>query len=93
MVAPKTFSPYCVSKYGVEAFGDALRREMQPFEVQVSLIEPGAVHTPILNQDDLTSSLQKQWMNLPLDVQQKYGEEYFKRSTLTVDIIEMALQG
>ncbi|KFV71819.1 Retinol dehydrogenase 3, partial [Dryobates pubescens] len=32
----------CISKYGVEAFSDSLRREMRPFGVQVSIIEPGS---------------------------------------------------
>lgn len=36
---------YNVSKYAVEAFSDALRIEMQPFGVDVVLIEPGATRT------------------------------------------------
>ena len=36
---------YHVSKYAVEAFSDALRIEMQPFGVDVVLIEPGATRT------------------------------------------------
>ncbi|XP_048251708.1 D-beta-hydroxybutyrate dehydrogenase, mitochondrial-like [Haliotis rufescens] len=34
-------STYCISKYGLEAFSDALRHEMRRFGVQVSLTEPG----------------------------------------------------
>ena len=37
---------YCVSKYSVEAFSDALRMEMRPFGVDVSVIEPGPIRTP-----------------------------------------------
>jgi NAD(P)-dependent dehydrogenase (short-subunit alcohol dehydrogenase family) len=40
-------SPYAASKHAVEAVGDSLRREMMPFGVHVSLVEPGAVATPI----------------------------------------------
>jgi NAD(P)-dependent dehydrogenase (short-subunit alcohol dehydrogenase family) len=36
---------YCVSKYSVEALSDALRSEMKPFGVQVSIIEPGPIKT------------------------------------------------
>ena len=36
---------YHVSKYSVEAFSDALRIEMQPFGIDVSIIEPGAIKT------------------------------------------------
>jgi len=37
--------PYSMSKHAVEAFGDALAAELQPFGVRVSLIEPGNFHS------------------------------------------------
>ena len=40
-------SPYGASKHAIEAIGDALRQEVAPFGVEVSIIEPGAVATPI----------------------------------------------
>ncbi|TMS06350.1 Retinol dehydrogenase 7 [Larimichthys crocea] len=36
---------YCPSKYGVEAFSDSLRRDMQHFGINVSIIEPGFFKT------------------------------------------------
>ena len=36
---------YHVSKYSVEALSDALRMEVKPFGIDVSLIEPGGVRT------------------------------------------------
>ncbi|MBR1766595.1 MAG: SDR family NAD(P)-dependent oxidoreductase [Bacteroidales bacterium] len=36
---------YHVSKYSVEAFSDALRMEVKPFGIDVSMIEPGAIKT------------------------------------------------
>ena len=36
---------YCVSKYSVEALSDALRMEVKPFGIKVSIIEPGPIHT------------------------------------------------
>jgi len=36
---------YCVSKYAVEALSDALRMEVHPFGINVSIIEPGPIHT------------------------------------------------
>jgi NAD(P)-dependent dehydrogenase (short-subunit alcohol dehydrogenase family) len=47
IVALPYLSPYAASKHGIEAVGDSLRREMMPFGVHVSLVEPGAVATPI----------------------------------------------
>ena len=40
-------APYCMSKHAVEAMADALRLELEPFDIQVSLLQPGAVDTPI----------------------------------------------
>ena len=38
---------YCASKHGLEAMTDALRMEVAPFGVKVSLIEPGSFGTGI----------------------------------------------
>jgi short-subunit dehydrogenase len=39
--------PYHASKYAIEAVGDALRVELAGSAIQVTLIEPGSVATPI----------------------------------------------
>jgi NAD(P)-dependent dehydrogenase (short-subunit alcohol dehydrogenase family) len=39
--------PYSMSKHAMEAFSDALRRELRPWGIQVSLLEPGAIATDI----------------------------------------------
>ncbi|MBP5190250.1 MAG: SDR family NAD(P)-dependent oxidoreductase [Bacteroidales bacterium] len=36
---------YHVSKFSVEALSDALRMELKPFGIDVSMIEPGGIHT------------------------------------------------
>ena len=41
--------PYSMSKHGVEAFTDSLAREMQKFDVQVSVIEPGNYKSAIVD--------------------------------------------
>ena len=38
-------SQYSASKYALEAFTDAVRMEMKPFGIDVSMIEPGAIKT------------------------------------------------
>jgi NAD(P)-dependent dehydrogenase (short-subunit alcohol dehydrogenase family) len=40
-------SPYCASKFALEAITDSLRRELLPFGVNVISINPGAMKTPI----------------------------------------------
>lgn len=39
--------PYSASKFALEALTNALRLELQQWSIQVSIIEPGAVATPI----------------------------------------------
>ena len=40
-------APYCGSKFAVEAISDCLRREMQPFGVDVVVVQPAVMRTPI----------------------------------------------
>ena len=40
-------APYCASKYALESIADALRIELQPWGIHVSILEPGSIATPI----------------------------------------------
>ncbi len=40
-------APYHASKWAIEAVGESLRNELRPWGIEVSLVEPGAVATPI----------------------------------------------
>lgn len=46
-VSAPLLGPYCASKFAMEALTDALRMELQPWGIAVSIIEPGVVTTPI----------------------------------------------
>lgn len=46
-VTPPFLGVYAASQFGKEALSDALRRELRPLGVSVSVIQPGAVETPI----------------------------------------------
>ena len=51
-VALPFMGPYVASKFGLEAFSDSLRRELAPCGVKVSVIQPGAIRTPIGDKTD-----------------------------------------
>lgn len=40
---------YSGSKFALEAISDALRMELEPFNIKVSVVEPGAVHNEFLD--------------------------------------------
>nr|XP_031531630.1 short-chain dehydrogenase/reductase family 9C member 7 isoform X2 [Vicugna pacos] len=69
---------YCVSKFGVEAFSDSIRRELHYFGVKVCIIEPGNYRTSILGKEGLEGHVRKLWKRLPQETRESYGEEYFR---------------
>jgi NAD(P)-dependent dehydrogenase (short-subunit alcohol dehydrogenase family) len=49
-------APYCTSKFGLEGLSESLRRELLPFGVDVIVVAPGAVATPIWDKADETDT-------------------------------------
>jgi NAD(P)-dependent dehydrogenase (short-subunit alcohol dehydrogenase family) len=46
-IASPFMSPYNTSKFAVEALGESLRQELAPWGIDVAVIEPGSIDTPI----------------------------------------------
>lgn len=57
LFAPPFLGPYAASKFAMEAWTDALRRELRPEGIPVSLIESGAVETPIWDKSQKVADL------------------------------------
>uniref|UniRef100_UPI0037E7DF4A dehydrogenase/reductase SDR family member 9 isoform X1 n=2 Tax=Semicossyphus pulcher TaxID=241346 RepID=UPI0037E7DF4A len=72
--------PYCVSKYGVEAFNDSLRLNMAHFGVKVLCIEPGFFKTGLTDVAVLQNGISKLWDRLPQDVKDDYGPNFLQNS-------------
>ncbi len=47
LFAAPFLGPYAASKHALEALTDALRMELRPFGIEVAIVEPGAIATPI----------------------------------------------
>ncbi|KAL7989776.1 hypothetical protein Chor_012442 [Crotalus horridus] len=85
---------YSPSKFALEAFSDSLRqviplniyfilREMYPFGVKVSIIEPGAFLTGLDKcAAEFFSTL---WSNVPPDIKELYGQEFWRNCKLKRD--------
>jgi NAD(P)-dependent dehydrogenase (short-subunit alcohol dehydrogenase family) len=47
--------PYHAAKYGIEAVADSLRQELRPWKIDVAVIEPGSIDTPIWERGERTA--------------------------------------
>ena len=69
-------APYAGSKYALEAFSDALRRELRRWKISVSIIEPGNVKTAIWDKSfENSRAAQKEF---PPAAWELYGEALMK---------------
>ncbi len=86
-IASSFLGPYCASKFALEAVTDALRMELRPPSVQVSIIEPGPLATAIwqkqLAAEDALMS------ELPPEGRRLYGEALAQRRRAAVRMQHM----
>ncbi|XP_047226191.1 retinol dehydrogenase 1 [Girardinichthys multiradiatus] len=82
---------YSLSKWGVEAFSDSLRRNMHHFGIKVSIIEPGFFKTALTSLDLIEAELKKLWEGLPNDVKDSYGatylDDYMRMQSFSMNIL------
>jgi NAD(P)-dependent dehydrogenase (short-subunit alcohol dehydrogenase family) len=73
--------PYSASKFALEAITDSLRLELLPWGITVSIIEPGAVKTPIWEKSRAAAG--KRARNFPPEAFELYGPmiEAFRSET------------
>jgi NAD(P)-dependent dehydrogenase (short-subunit alcohol dehydrogenase family) len=84
-IAAPFLGPYSMSKFALESFSDALRRELDPFGISVSVVEPGAIQTPIWEKGVESS---KEWVaRMPAQALELYGEriEFLRNRALKMN--------
>ncbi len=63
--------PYAASKFAMEALTDALRCELRPWGIQVAIVEPGSIATPIWEKS--TAEADRMEAQLPPEGHTLYG--------------------
>ena len=71
-VALPLLGPYAASKFALEAVSDALRRELRPFGIEVVVIEPGGIKTPIWDKGNQTADTLAD--DMPPEADELYGD-------------------
>ncbi|XP_061272758.1 retinol dehydrogenase 16-like isoform X2 [Bos javanicus] len=79
---------YCMSKYGVEAFSDSLRRELSYFGVKVVMIEPGYFKTTVTSPKALSQGFQASWNQASPEIKELYGEKFMANLMKSVNLLE-----
>jgi NAD(P)-dependent dehydrogenase (short-subunit alcohol dehydrogenase family) len=72
-IASPFMSPYNTSKFGIEALGESLRQELAPWDIDVVVIEPGSIDTPIWEKGSQT--IEEQTANLSPTAKRLYGKQ------------------
>jgi NAD(P)-dependent dehydrogenase (short-subunit alcohol dehydrogenase family) len=70
---------YAMSKFALEAMADALRVEVAPFGMQVSIVEPGTIATPIWTKPQRTVD------EFPPEAAELYGERVVRIRQLAAE--------
>lgn len=71
-VATPLMGPYNASKFAIEAVGEALRHELRPWDLHVSVVEPGAIKTAIWDKGRQTADRLDE--ELPEEARELYAD-------------------
>jgi NAD(P)-dependent dehydrogenase (short-subunit alcohol dehydrogenase family) len=75
-VAPPYLGAYAAAQFAKEGLSDALRRELRPLGVSVSVIQPGAVFTPLWGK--IRESADEILATAPADVVETYRARFIE---------------
>lgn len=87
IVSMPYIGPYCASKFALEAFSNSLRMELKPWNMPVSVIEPGTIATEIIQRS--IADAEECIRNLPKHANDMY-ESCFNKARQASDRIASA---
>jgi NAD(P)-dependent dehydrogenase (short-subunit alcohol dehydrogenase family) len=87
-VAPPYLGAYAAAQFAKEGLSDALRRELRPLGVSVSVIQPGAVFTPIWGK--MRRSADEILAAAPTEVVATYRERFIEFLNTSEGLAQMS---
>jgi NAD(P)-dependent dehydrogenase (short-subunit alcohol dehydrogenase family) len=72
-IATPFMAPYNTSKFAVEALGESLRHEVSPWNIDVAVVEPGSIDTPIWKKG--AETIEDQFSKMPANTKRLYGKQ------------------
>jgi len=81
--------PYAASKFALEGMTDSLRMELKPWGIEIALVEPGAIATPLWRKSRDTAEALAE--TLPEECDQLYGPALDKLRVVVEKVEQMAV--
>jgi NAD(P)-dependent dehydrogenase (short-subunit alcohol dehydrogenase family) len=82
-IASPFMSPYNTSKFAVEALGESLRAELAPWKIDVVVVEPGSIDTPIWSKG--AETIDEQTEKMSDDEKRLYGKQLERMEKVLMD--------
>jgi NAD(P)-dependent dehydrogenase (short-subunit alcohol dehydrogenase family) len=89
LVASPFMSPYHAAKFGLEGLSDSLRRELKPWGIQVVVVEPGSIATPIWEKG--AEAYEKDSRKFGAEGKRLYGKQMEAMQQAIVDTAERGI--
>jgi NAD(P)-dependent dehydrogenase (short-subunit alcohol dehydrogenase family) len=88
-IASPFMSPYNTSKFAVEALGESLRAEVAPWEIDVAVVEPGSIDTPIWSKG--AETIDEQTEKMSEDARRLYGKQLERMEKVLMETAERGI--